>query len=385
MYRGEELSSLKGTYIFGDFCNGSLYGTNVEPVDNQRQDLLETSLSISSFAQDSEGELLVLNLNGGPGAGIYRLRSTQPDSETGAIARKLSETGCFDNAVSQTPAEGVMPYPVNSQLWSDGADKSRFFAIPDETTIDVSSSGDLEFPIGSVLIKSFFHLNSPVETRLFMRHNNGWAGYSYAWNSDGSDADLLDTGMKSAIDDSYAHIFPSRSQCMRCHLHAAGFTLGLESAQLNQSYTPNGESPDNYLARLEQLGYFSESLTAAQQQNRLSALDDESASVEARARSYLHSNCSGCHRPGGPIAGLDLRYSTALEATGACAQAPLYGDLGVTGAALISPGDASHSLLSLRMRELNVNRMPPLSSDVADDRAISIIESWINSLGACNE
>lgn len=383
VYRGDDINALRGSYLFADYCNGAIYGLEPTEQSPARQDLLETSLSISAFAQDGDGELYVLSLNGGAGGGVYKLVSSNPTNEASAIPELLSDTGCFSDTANQTPASGVMPYPVNSQLWSDGASKNRFFAIPDNTRIAVSDDGDFGFPERSVLIKSFFHQDSPVETRLLMKHDNGWAGYSYAWNSQRTEAILLNEGTRTTVDGSYTHIFPSRSNCLQCHLPAAGFSLGLETSQLNQIYPPSDDPPSNYLEKLETLGYFENSLSNAQKQERYYALDDDSASIELRARSYLHSNCAGCHRPQGPIAGMDLRYSTALADMGICNVAPQYGDLGIFGAQLLAPGDASNSITTLRMQTLDEDRMPPLSSDVVHSSAVGIVNAWINGLESC--
>lgn len=383
VYRGEELNLLQGVYVFGDFCSGAIYGASPTDDAYQRDDLLQTSLSISSFAQDNQGELYVLSLNGGEGGGIYKLLSADPGNEASAIQQTLSQTGCFTDVATQVTASGVMPYPVNSQLWSDGASKNRYFAIPDDTFITVSDDGDFEFPSRSVLIKSFLHNNVPVETRLLMKHDNGWAGYSYAWNDQGTDASLLEDGNKLIIDSGYTHIFPGRTECLQCHLPAAGFSLGLEAAQLNQEGF-GAENGTNYLTYLEQLGYLSNNFSASQKQTKLSAVDDENASIEARARSYLHSNCAGCHRPGGPIAGIDLRFSTSLTDMGICNVTPQYGDRGIADARLLNPGNSQSSLLTQRMRATDNDRMPPLASDVIDAQATDLVESWIQSLIGCD-
>ena len=275
-----------------------------------------------------------------------------------------------------------MPYSVITPLWSDGASKDRLFAIPDDTTIDVSEEGDFQFPYLSILIKHFFYNEDIVETRLFMKHLNGWAGYSYVWNELRTDASLVEGSMKMQIDQNYNHIFPSRTQCLQCHLPAAGFSLGLEALQLNYKVPDGSGSEVGFLDTLEHSGYFTTALAQKHKEQSLSALDDE-VSVADKARSYLHSNCAGCHRPGGPLVGIDLRYQTELSDTGLCHVKPRYGDLGVAGAQLLLPGDASRSILTLRMRTLDSDRMPPLASDRVDTTAVSVIEDWIGSLSGC--
>lgn len=384
VYRGAQITSLAGDYVFGDFCNGSIYRIASDGSSPSAVEIVDTSLSISAFAQDAGGELYVLDHSGAAGRGIYRLVSADDENDTSAIPTQLSATGCFSDTASMTPASGVMPYPVISELWSDGATKERQFAIPDGTTIDISPDGDFEFPDRSVLIKSFFHNGLPVETRLFMKHDNGWAGYSYAWNQGSSDASLVTaSGAPAEIDDGYVHLFPSRTDCLTCHTPAAGYSLGLEILQQNRNYAPGQAIADNYVEQLDQLGYFSASPSAALLTQRLSALDDAEASVEQRARSYLHSNCAGCHRPGGALSGLDLRYGTALGSMGICDIAPQYGDLGIPSPRILAPGDSDSSVLLQRMRVIGDDRMPPLSSNVIHQAATDVIAHWIDALNGC--
>ncbi|HEU4516819.1 MAG TPA: hypothetical protein VFR77_05915, partial [Steroidobacteraceae bacterium] len=109
---------------------------------------------------------------------------------------------------------------------------------------------------------------------------------------------------------------------------------------------------------------------------------DAGVSLEARARAYLHVNCSICHRPGGPTpAEIDLRHDTPLPDTGACDVAPSLGDLGITDARIIAPGDSARSELLSRMSRRDGFQMPPLASNRADPDGVALIGAWIDSLG----
>lgn len=66
VYRGEEAADLIGTYLLADYCIGTIWGLEQDangewiasgPVD--------TEMNISSFAEDADGEVYVLDLNGG--------------------------------------------------------------------------------------------------------------------------------------------------------------------------------------------------------------------------------------------------------------------------------------------------------------------------------
>lgn len=63
VYRGTDVPALAGTYLFGDFCSGRIWGLASEGGSEPRL-LAETGLSLSSFGEDEEGELYVLSLEG---------------------------------------------------------------------------------------------------------------------------------------------------------------------------------------------------------------------------------------------------------------------------------------------------------------------------------
>ena len=72
VYRGGQIPELYGKYVFGDFCSGKIW--SFDPEMDQLIELFDTSLSISSFAEDSEGEIYVLSLDGG----VYKLVNDAP-------------------------------------------------------------------------------------------------------------------------------------------------------------------------------------------------------------------------------------------------------------------------------------------------------------------
>jgi len=224
-----------------------------------------------------------------------------------------------------------------------------------------------------------------IETRLFMRHPDGdWAGYTYEWNAQHTDATLVQGGKTVAIG-AQNWIFPSGDDCLRCHTSAAGYALGLETSQLNHDFTyaSTGRTA-NELRTLDTVVMFATPLGDPASQP---VLPDPSGSapLEQRARAYLHTNCSQCHRPNGPTAvPMDLRYSTALASTGACDAPPQSGDLGIGAAArLIAPGSPANSVLLSRMNRRDANQMPPLATNVIDTAGVQLISDWIVSLTTC--
>jgi hypothetical protein len=67
VYNGTAVPELLGRYVFGDFGSGRIWAI---PADTQPtltmtgSDAVESGLSISSFAEDNDGELYVVNLGG---------------------------------------------------------------------------------------------------------------------------------------------------------------------------------------------------------------------------------------------------------------------------------------------------------------------------------
>jgi hypothetical protein len=174
---------------------------------------------------------------------------------------------------------------------------------------------------------------------------------------------------------------------MRCHTQAAGFSLGPETAQLNGNllYASTGRTA-NQLATLDHIGMFSAPLSPPPSaQPLLPDPADTARSLTERARAYLHTNCSQCHRPGGPTPStMDLRYTATLAATNACNVAPQYGDLGLATPRLIAPGASAQSVIPARMNRRDTLGMPPLASLTPDAGGVALIRQWIDGLTNCN-
>ncbi|MCF6217367.1 MAG: hypothetical protein L3J94_01175 [Gammaproteobacteria bacterium] len=308
-------------------------------------------------------------------------------------ATRLSTTGCFTDVSNQIMAGGVIPYTVNSVLWSDGESKGRYFAVPDGTTISLTvdessivasngtKNGDFNFPVGAVVIKHFYSGSRIVETRLLMNHaNDGWGGYAYQWDESQSDGTLL-VGSNS-ITTPVSHYFPSREECMECHTDAARVLLGPDTLQLNYPLYYTDGTEENYLDALVRLNYLSAPLLADYKVDRLYAIDDSDAPLEQRARSYLHSNCSGCHRTGAPQGGFDLRYTSSFvnNVCGIAAAEPT----SPTGGLLIDPGNADNATIQQRLASMGSIQMPPIGREQTDPEAVQVMADWINSLQGCD-
>lgn len=376
VYHGNAIPDLKGLFVFAD-VSGKVYALKQNETGQYlRQQLAQVTGYPAIFGQDEKGELFL-----SVGWSLMAIGpSGSPAPST--LPALLSQTGCVDPQRPWLPASGVLPFDVNSPLWSDGAAKERFLALPDGKQIHIEANGDWTLPIGSVLIKAFRVGGKLVETRFMVRHTDGdWSGYTYEWNDEQTDARLLDSAKVKQVGTQQWH-YPSRAQCMACHTEAAGRSLGLETAQLNRSITyPQTGRMANQLTTLNRIGMFDVALT--QSPELLAALanpGNTSLALDLRARSYLHANCAMCHQPGGPGRGpQDFRFSTPASAMGAIGVQPSQTDFGVEGAKLIAPGRPDLSVVSLRIHMQEAGRMPPLGRTVVDEAGVNLIDRWIRS------
>jgi uncharacterized repeat protein (TIGR03806 family) len=390
VYRGKAIPGFVGSYVWGDEVRGELYTMTLDPGTGKpvvsAPLVLATAEPWVEFAEDADGEVYGLALSG-------RLYKMIPDANGEAgpstFPDHLSKTGCVDPADPKSPAAGLVPYGVNVALWSDGAEKRRWMAIPDGTTITIADSGNVghfDFPVGTVMMKEFSLGGKRIETRLFMRHDDGnWAGYTYEWLDDESDALLLPSSKVKPVA-GQTWTYPARSDCVRCHNEAPGHTLGPELGQLNGDFVYTSTNRvSNQLHTLDHIGMFAAPL--GMDPSQIVAYPDAfgAAPVDQRARAYLHANCAICHRPMGPGGGnMDLRFATDFKGVAVCNVDPQRGDLGIAGAKLLAPGAPDKSIVSVRPHAPpNANRMPPLASSVVDMKGVSVIDDWIRGVTAC--
>lgn len=386
VYRGQRIPGLHGTYVFGDFATGTVWG--LHPGQDgawTRTTLIESAGHPSAFGVDDEGELYLVDLLGNR---LLRLEAADP-AAPGAPGwpQALSQTGCFADLPRRTLVDGALRYAVNAPLWADGADKERALVLPPDGTLGYREAGAWELPSGTVLIKTFALAERPLETRFLVRDGASWRGATYRWNAAGTDAQLLSGAVRAEVA-GRTWYFPSRADCAVCHTSAAGHVLGLATAQLNRAHDLFGTGAVEQLDALARLGYLSGAppRPPSELPRRPDPLD-AAAPVAQRARAYLDANCSHCHRPGGlAVSTSDLRYDTTLADTKVCDAPPLQGDLGVAAARLVAPGAPERSVLYLRMASADPKlRMPNLATALPDPAGVELIRQWILHLGSCSQ
>lgn len=397
VYRGASLPALYGKYIFGDYVSGQIWAMDYSattPVVTPIASVPDGSFSLTTFGLDQSQELLFGEA--GSQKPIYKLVPVGTSAPPPPAL--LSQTGAFSNLTNLTVSSGLIPYEINSPLWSDHASKFRWMAVPTNSTITYSDTGNWTFPIGTVLVK---HFDLPVndtnpaitkrlETRFLTRSTNGtWLGYTYKWRADNSDADLLpgslnETNLITTATGTRTQVwsYPSRADCLSCHNANAGAVLGPRTSQFNRdnSYPSTGLT-DNQLRALNHVGLFNTNLNEAAIPGlpALASVTNTNASPELRVRSYLQANCAHCHQPNGARGFFDARFSTPLAQQNLIG-GPVDNNLGIIGAHVVAPMSTNKSILFVRDAALGANQMPPLAKNVVDTNYINVLAEWINTL-----
>ncbi len=417
IYHGKRLKELKDAYIYGDFDTGRVWMLRHDGVKvTEHRELAKSRHRIVAWGEDQAGEVYALDFIDG---GIYQLAPARVVVEGPKFPTRLSETGVFASTKDHKPAAGLIPYSVNAELWSDGASKDRFLALPGESKIEYEtviypqpapgSKPGWRFPDGAVLVKTFsleMEKGNPrsrrrLETRLLhvARYPGSeevgdqvWNGYTYLWNDEQTDAELIDAkGLDVAYEIKDARApggsrkqtwhYPSRAECNMCHTVTAKYALGVNTAQMNKDHDYGGVVA-NQLATLEHLGIFTKPLPAKPEKlSSLADYHDRGQPLDARARSYLHANCSHCHRKwGGGNAEFQLLETLPLKETGTIGVKPAHGTFDLKEPSLLLPGDPERSLIWERMKKRGLGQMPHIASNVVDQEAVELIEEWIKKM-----
>lgn len=408
VYRGKKLPGLVGYYVFGDWGVRRLWaakcdGDTLEP----HREIAMTDQRIVSFGEDFDHELVYLDHEGG---GLWQLVPNPDVGKPSHFPRKLSETGLFASTRDQTPSPGVMPFEMNAPQWLDGASEQHWIAVPGEQRVawakgmfDAVLHG---WPADSVLVRTLSLETRPgdpssrrkVETQLLHFTGRRWNGYSYGWNEQQTDAELIDAGGGTRVIEIQDPSIPGgvrkrpwrfagRNQCTVCHNQWSNFTLAFNEEQLDRDQTIDGVT-ENGVAAFRRLGLLlpprprtPDDDPPSPEKLALTNPYDAAADLNERARSYLHVNCSHCHRLGGGGSALfDVRKELTLDKTNLVNALPRLGGFEIDDARLVFSGDPNRSVLCYRVAKLGAGRMPHVGSDVVDERGLALLRRWIASL-----
>ena len=262
----------------------------------------------------------------------------------------------------------------------------------------VSDGDNLNFPTGSILIKTFYYENvlptyskKNIETRLLIKKDEGWIFANYIWDESQQEAFLNTTGngfnvpldwVEKGEIKSVNYRIPSETECFICHKSSdAIIPIAPKPQNLNSIYE-YAEGMENQLQKWEEMGYLSDGIPS--NIRTVPNWKDLSQSLETRVRSYFDVNCAHCHVYGGHCGARSLRLSFMQSEEdhnlGICVD-PDQQIPGFDGSKLIVPGDAENSILFFRVATtLEEYRMPMIGRSLVDDVFVPVLEEWINSL-----
>jgi uncharacterized repeat protein (TIGR03806 family) len=322
---------------------------------------------------------------------------------------------------------GVVPYGLNTHLFTDYVHKLRTIWMPKGTTAKYTKDGPFDFPVGTVVSKTFYYpragdgkftdvartlrydgdsaglgLNLAtvhlIETRLLVRRKDGWAPLTYVWNDAQTEATLARTGAVEPLTlvdaqggrEDFNYVVPDEGQCVTCHeanmISRKIQLIGPQARHMNRDYD-YGKGPQNQLTYLASIGYLSDLPKMADIPHDAN-WRDPSASLDARARAYLDINCAMCHNPNGVanVTGLSLGYNTPETHHMGICKSPEAAGPGTGGRLFdIVPGKPDDSILMHRMASTRPGvMMPEIGRSTVDREGKALIRAWILSLkGDC--
>ncbi|MGF7217881.1 putative repeat protein (TIGR03806 family) [Spirosoma lacussanchae] len=319
-----------------------------------------------------------------------------------AAPESLSAWGFFTgNIADQQPAAGVVPYRLNTPLFSDYAEKLRFVRLPAGQSVPYTPDDVLAFPVGTVLIKTFYFptdFRQPdkgrrlLETRLLVHEAAGWKALEYVWNAEQTDAILEVAGEQTNVAYTDAsgknhrqlYVMPNLNQCKGCHnRNETLMPIGPSARQLNGNLTyADGEA--NQLTYWQQHGLLTNLPALASVPKTPVWNDPATGSLDARARAWLDINCAHCHRPDGPAStsGLNLRHTETNPTAWGVQKTPVAAGRGSGGRQFdIVPGKPDESILVYRMESTDPGvMMPEVARKVTHREGVALVREWIRAM-----
>jgi len=311
--------------------------------------------------------------------------------------------------------DGALTYSLVNTLFSDYTKKERAIWLPPDTQISWKDDGPLDFPVGTIISKTFMmgpdlrrpdEALRPLETRLLVKLDTGWEAWPYVWTEDGTRAELDVTGEvmslsfidPDGVSREAAYLVPQKNQCVECHEHRSPSgdrhltLIGPQSRQLNRTVTTES-GPQNQLTWWSDLGRLDglpsiESLDAASSVTPFYSADltDFSSEETTRAaREYLDINCAHCHSESaveGQSSHLWLNHDNEdAFHLGICKRPGSAGE-GTGGLTFdIVPGSPDESILFFRFSTENVGAMmPQIGRSLAHSSAQPLLRRWIEDM-----
>lgn len=299
------------------------------------------------------------------------------------LPRSLSEFGFFKDEAGWQPNERVVPYRLNSPLFSDYAEKYRFIYVPPGKQAQTGGDGLFDFPVGSALIKSFgYEIDGTprlLETRVLLHRADGWLALPYVWNADQTEATLKVAGKRIAVtftdpsgntrDISYA--VPNKNQCKECHsLSDSVMPIGPKGRNLDDGMQLQNLVKHEVIAEEPKVQY----PMPVWRRTGTGTLDQ-------RARAYLDVNCAHCHNAEGSASnsGLFLTYEEKRPVRFGINKRPIAAGRGSGGHLFsIAPGDPDASIMIYRLKSLEPGiAMPEVGRSTVHEEGVELLSQWI--------
>ena len=273
---------------------------------------LSTGLQISSFAQDTDGELYIVHLGGTLHRLVQGAGGGPPDSHA-ALADRLRE---LHQSRRSRPADSFPTRPMRRS--SPTARRRRAgWRCPTASASSSTRNNDFDFPNGSVLMKNFSlggHAgrDAPVHApqqrqlgRLHLRVERAAAPTPRAWSAARPCRSPGRPGSSRA----------KRSACSATPRPRAARSAWRSASSMATSVIPTGRTA-NQLTTLNGIDTLTPALTLPPAQLPVIPESVRQRRARARARAPIYIPIArNCHRPGGPTpSDLDFRYTTALGA-----------------------------------------------------------------------
>jgi len=296
--------------------------------------------------------------------------------ETINFEEKLSQHKIFKGNPSELiPNDKFEVLELNSKLFTDYSYKQRLVNIPDGKTIEKTSNGELIFPDGTILTKTFFYPYDErdwskgkkiIETRLEVKEKNTWNIATYVWNDEQTDAFLNMDGKKVSVNwinsdgnnQKIKYEVPSSNQCVLCHQSNSEVgPIGPTLKNLNLLVKRDGLNI-NQLSHLQSTGFLTD--FSVENIGSITNYEDPNNTLDERFKSYLFINCAHCHNPKGweesSKKPYDFRYETSINNMG-----------------IIGREDKLY-------RVVNNGRMPYLGTTIKHHEGVEIINEYIKFL-----
>lgn len=314
----------------------------------------------------------------------------------------LSEYGFFQGDIKlQIPSEGVIPYALNSSLFSDYAQKLRFVRLPNGQKVHYNPDSVLQFPVGTAIVKTFYYKNDErnarlgsrlIETRVLLHEPKGWVALPYIWNKEQTEAVLEVAGGSELVTwvnqkgekQTFEYSIPNMNQCKGCHERSGKMTpIGPTVRQLNGEFEFTG-GRKNQLLHWSEKGYLADLPHDNKSIPRLVNYSDPSESLDDRVKAYLDINCAHCHNAQGPArsSGLFLAWDVKDKTAYGFMKPPVAAGRGSGNLKFdIVAGKPEESIMHYRMASRDPGiMMPELGRNLHHSEGVELVRDWIKSL-----